>query len=146
MDCYFLYEMNHAALSPFRATAHVTRLYFRNPLNPVAHTPFGRGVAAACELFERTTRRYGKPAFDIPSTLVGGQRVPVREQVVWERPFCQLLHFEKVSSEPRPEPRLLMVAPMSGHYATLLRGTVEALLPHCDVYITDWVDARMVPH
>ncbi|MDQ4061993.1 MAG: polyhydroxyalkanoate depolymerase, partial [Pseudomonadota bacterium] len=138
--------MNHAALSPFRAVADAAKLYFRHPLNPVAHTPFGRSVAAACELFERTTRRYGKPAFDIPSTLVGGQRVPVREQVVWERPFCQLLHFEKVSSEPRPEPRLLMVAPMSGHYATLLRGTVEALLPHCDVYITDWVDARMVPH
>src|ERR671926_69376 len=92
---YLLYEMNHAALSPFRAAADVTRLYFRNPLNPVAHTTFGRSMAAACELFERTTRRYGKPAFGIETTSVGPEPVPVREQVVWERPFCRLLHFEK---------------------------------------------------
>src|SRR5918911_464909 len=145
MDCYFLYEMNHAALKPFRAATDVARLQLRNPLNPVSHTPFGRGVAAACELFERLTRRYGKPAFGLDATFVDGERVAVREQVVWERPFCQLLRFEKQSPEPRREPRLLIVAPMSGHYATLLRGTVQAMLPHFDVHITDWTDARMVP-
>ena len=90
MHYYLLYEMNHAALSPFRAVADAAKLYFRNPLNPVAHTPFGRSVAAACEVFERTTRRYGKPAFGLGSTLIGGQRVPVREQVVWERPFSTM--------------------------------------------------------
>ena len=142
---YQLYELNHAALSPFRVAADATRLYFKNPLNPFAHTPFGRGVAAAAELFERTTRRYGKPEFGLAATTVDGQRFPLAEHVVWERPFCRLLHFEKVGRTGRPQPKLLIVAPMSGHYATLLRGTVETMLPDHDVYITDWIDARMVP-
>ena len=144
MSFYQLYELNHAAMSPFRAAADATRLYFQNPLNPLAHTPFGRGVAAAAELFERTTRRYGKPEFGIVETTVRGQRVPVNERVVWQRPFCRLLHFEKTTGRG-DQPKLLIVAPMSGHYATLLRGTVAAMLGDHDVYITDWVDARMVP-
>jgi poly(3-hydroxybutyrate) depolymerase len=143
---YHLYELNHAALSPFRAAADAARLYFKNPLNPFSHTPFGRNVAAAAELFERTTRRYGKPEFGIISAVVGGERVPVVERVAWERPFCRLLHFEKMTrTNGRHEPPLLIVAPMSGHYATLLRGTVETMLADHDVYITDWTDARMVP-
>lgn len=143
---YQLYELNHAALGPFRAAADVTRLYFQNPLNPLTHTQYGRSVAAACEVFERTTRRYGKPAFGIKDTLVGGMRVPVAERVVWERPFCKMIHFERaLPPGRRRDPKVLLVAPMSGHYATLLRGTVEALLPRHEVYITDWVDARMVP-
>jgi poly(3-hydroxybutyrate) depolymerase len=146
LSYYQLYELNHAALSPFRAAADATRLYFQNPLNPLAHTPFGRNMAAAAELFERTTRRYGKPEFGLASTTVHGERVPVSERVVWERPFCRLLHFEKLAGRrDSQEERLLIVAPMSGHYATLLRGTVEAMLPGHDVYITDWADARMVP-
>src|SRR5919202_1872983 len=145
MDCYFLYEMNHATLKPFCAAADVARIQFRNPLNPISHTSFGRNMPAACELFERLTRRYGKPAFGLDSTVVEGERVAVHEQVVWERPFCRLVRFEKQFQEPRREPRLLIVAPMSGHYATLLRGTVQAMLPHFDVHITDWTDARMVP-
>jgi poly(3-hydroxybutyrate) depolymerase len=143
---YAWYEMNHAAVTPWRAVADMTRLYFKNPVNPLAHTTFGKAVAANCELFERLTRRYGKPAFNIPTVLVGGERVAVREQVVWSRPFCNVLHFEKAKHpEKRPHPKVLMVAPMSGHYATLLRGTVEAFLPNHDVYITDWIDARLVP-
>ncbi|MEQ9691428.1 MAG: polyhydroxyalkanoate depolymerase [Bauldia litoralis] len=143
---YHLYEMNHAALSPLRAAADAARLYFKNPLNPLSHTPWGRNVAAGAELFERTTRRYAKPEFGIPSTLVRGQRVPVQERVVWNRPFCNLLHFEKHGVRNGvDQPKLLIVAPMSGHYATLLRGTVETMLPDHDVYITDWIDARMVP-
>ena len=99
------------------------------------------------ELFERSTRRYGKPEWGIDSITVGGERVPVNITTVWERPFCRLLHFERMFVRPprRPQPKLLIVAPMSGHYATLLRGTVEAFLPNHDVYITDWIDARMVP-
>ena len=143
---YQLYEMNHAALSPFRAAADATRLYFKNPLNPFAHTPLGRNIAAAAELFERTTRRYGKPEFGIATSTYHGERVPVVESAVWERPFCRLLRFEKtVRANARPQPKLLIVAPMSGHYATLLRGTVETMLPDHDTYITDWADARMVP-
>jgi poly(3-hydroxybutyrate) depolymerase len=144
---YWIYEMNQAALNPSRAFADATRLAFRNPLNPLALTTFGKTVAAACEVFERSTRRYSRPEWRIESTLVGGARVPVHIETVWERAFCNLLHFERVFEHMprRPQPRLLIVAPMSGHYATLLRGTVEAFLPNHDVYVTDWIDARTVP-
>src|ERR1700720_3406053 len=144
---YWLYEMSHAALNPSRAFADATRLMFKNPLNPLAGTTFGKSVAAACEVFERSTRRYGRPEWGIKTTLVGGERVPVRIETVWERAFCRLVHFERDFEHVarRPQPRLLIVAPMSGHYATLLRGTVEAFLPNHDVYLTEWIDARMVP-
>ncbi|MBX3581882.1 MAG: polyhydroxyalkanoate depolymerase [Rhizobiaceae bacterium] len=143
---YQLYELNHAAVQPLRAYADAMRLLYSNPLNPVAHTPLGRSIAAAAELFERTTRRYGKPSFGLTTTKIDWKTVAVEEKVVWSRPFCNLIHFERdLPVGRKPDPRLLIVAPMSGHYATLLRGTVEAMLPHCDVYITDWTDARMVP-
>ena len=144
---YWLYEMGHAALDPVRAFADATRLYYRNPVNPFAHTTYGKSIAASMELFERLTRRYGRPDWQIESTSIGGERVPVHINVVWERAFCQLLHFERAFSRVprRPQPKLLIVAPMSGHYATLLRGTVEVFLHNHDVYITDWRSARMVP-
>ena len=144
---YWLYEMGHAALDPSRAFADATKLFFKNPINPLAHTTYGKSVAAAMELFERSTRRYGRPEWGIEDTVVGGERVPVRINTVWERPFCRLLHFERVFKHipKRPQPKMLIVAPMSGHYATLLRGTVEAFLPNHDVYITDWRNARSVP-
>jgi poly(3-hydroxybutyrate) depolymerase len=144
---YWMYEMGQAALNPSRAWAEASRLFFKNPANPFAHTPVGKTMAAACELFERSTRRYGKPDWSIDSVMVGGERIPVRVTSIWERPFCRLLHFERVLARPprRPQPRLLIVAPMSGHYPTLLRGTVEGFLANHDVYITEWSDARMVP-
>src|SRR5215213_4212643 len=140
-----LYDINQAALRPWRAIAEATKLCFDSPFNPLACTLPGRSVTAACELFERATRRYQKPVFGLSSTIVDRGPVQVSEEVVWARPFCNLLHFRKELLQPEPEPRLLIVAPMSGHYATLLRGTVEAMLPHCDVYITDWVSASRVP-
>jgi len=144
---YWLYEMGQTALNPSRAFADATRLFFKNPANPFAHTQYGKSVAAAAELFERVTRRYGQPEWQIDSTVVGGERVPVHIKPVWERPFCRLLHFERALTQVprRPQPKLLIVAPMSGHYATLLRGTVEAFLPNHDVYITEWRNARSVP-
>jgi poly(3-hydroxybutyrate) depolymerase len=143
---YYWYEMQHAALGPYRAAADATRLLFQNPVNPLTHTTFGKSVAASCEMFERVTRRYGKPEWSLESVKIDGQPVAVHPAIVWERPFCNLVHFERALSDNyRTHPKLLIVAPMSGHYATLLRGTVEALLPRHDVYITDWVDARMVP-
>jgi len=144
---YWIYEMGHAALNPARALADTTKLFFRNPINPWSHTTYGKSIAAAAEVFERSTRRYAKPAWQIDDTTVGGERIPVQIKCIWERPFCRLLHFERtLTRQPRrPQPRLLIVAPMSGHYATLLRGTVETFLPNHDVYITDWADARMVP-
>jgi poly(3-hydroxybutyrate) depolymerase len=144
---YWVYEMSQAALNPSRAVADAARLYFKNPINPLSYTVMGKSMAAACELFERSTRRYGKPEWAINSTLVGGARVPVSIKSIWERPFCRLLHFERALEHAprRPQPKLLIVAPMSGHYPTLLRGTVEAFLPNHEVYVTEWVDARMVP-
>jgi poly(3-hydroxybutyrate) depolymerase len=143
---YQLYELNHAALQPFRACADAVRLFYKNPLNPLSATPWGRSIAATAELFERTTRRYGKPRFDLPTTVVDGEALAVKEETVWSKPFCRLIRFRReLPDARRPDPKLLIVAPMSGHYATLLRGTVETMLPHADVYVTDWIDARMVP-
>jgi poly(3-hydroxybutyrate) depolymerase len=144
---YWLYEMSQAALNPSRAWADAAKLFFRNPANPWSYTTMGKSIAAGMELFERSTRRYGRPEWNINSALVGGERVPVRISPLWSRPFCRLLHFERVFAHPprRPQPRLLIVAPMSGHYPTLLRGTVEGFLPQHDVYLTEWVDARTVP-
>ena len=145
LSYYQLYELNHAALTPMRAAADMFDLFLKNPLNPMGQTPLARNWRAGLELFERTTRRYAKPSFDLPTTLVGGTRVPVVERIAWSKPFCDLIHFERQLERPRKDPKLLIVAPMSGHYATLLRGTVEAMMPRHDVYITDWADARMVP-
>lgn len=144
---YWFYEMGLAALNPARALADATRLLFKNPTNPLAYTAYGKSVAAAAELFERSTRRYDRPDWRIDHASVGGERVPVHIETVWERPFCRLLHFERAFSHVprRPQPKLLIVAPMSGHYATLLRGTVETFLSNHDVYITDWRNARSVP-
>lgn len=143
---YSLYEMNRIAGAPMRAMAEATKQFYANPLNPLSVTPIGRSLAAACEVFERATRRYTKPSFGLVSTSIDGKDVPVAEKIVWSKPFCNLIHFERALPAARAkDPVVLIVAPMSGHYATLLRGTVEAMLPHCETYITDWVDARNVP-
>ena len=122
------------------------RLFF-NPLNPLTYTPIGRSAIAVSEVFERATRRYSKPDFGIARTRVDGQSVAVTEEIVWQTPFCRLVHFKRDIDPARAaqHPRLLLVAPMSGHFATLLRGTVETFLPDHEVYITDWQDARNVP-
>ncbi|WP_173934536.1 polyhydroxyalkanoate depolymerase [Chelativorans sp. Marseille-P2723] len=143
---YQLYELQHAALQPARACADAIRHLYSSPLNPVSETPWGRSIAAAAEVFERTTRRYGKPEFGVGFTVIEGKQVDVHEEVIWERPFCRLLRFRRdLPANYASDSKLLIVAPLSGHYATLLRGTVEAMLPHADVYITDWADTRMVP-
>ncbi len=144
---YHWYEMGHVALKPARAVAESVRYLFENPFNPLAHTALGRHASAACEVFERTTRRYDKPAFGLSRTTIGRRSVAVSEDIVWQRPFCRLVHFRRdlAPDEREGDPKVLLVAPMSGHFATLLRGTVEALLPNHEVYITDWQDARAVP-
>jgi len=145
---YHIYELNHAAIAPFRAAAQMSLWALRHPLNPFAETVGGKTLAAAFDVFESTTRRYGKPSFDLHETMIGGKPVPVTEKIVWKRPFGRLIHFEREPSALKgtaPQPKLLIVAPLSGHYATLLRGTVEAMLPYNEVYITDWNDARNVP-
>jgi poly(3-hydroxybutyrate) depolymerase len=140
---YQFYEMAHLALAPARALSDATKLFYKNPMNPLTHTVWGRNVAASAELFERLTRRYGKPAFDLPQTEIDGKIIDIHEEIVWSKPFGQVIRFARQAK--RSDSRLLIVAPLSGHYATLLRGTVQAFLPHFDVYITDWADARIVP-
>ena len=144
---YWMFEMGVAALDPLRVMADAGRLYYRNPVNPLSHTGFGKSMSAAFEMFERSTRRYGKPDWGITETVVGATHVPVHIETVWERPFCRLLHFQRDFPTPprRPQPRMVIVAPLSGHYATLLRGTVQTLLQNHDLYVTEWVDARNVP-
>ena len=144
---YHLYELNQAALTPARAAADVYRLLFRNPLNPASHTPLGKSAAAALELFERTTRRYRKPIWGIDEVEIGGRKVAVQERTIIEKPFCKLIRFERDVSRWRrlTDSKVLVVAPLAGHYPTLLRGTVRDLLPDHDVYVTEWQDARFVP-
>ncbi|ACY14947.1 polyhydroxyalkanoate depolymerase [Haliangium ochraceum] len=151
---YHLYEWNHAAMAPLRAVTHTTQVLLDNPYNLLARTPLGRMTKAACEVFERATRRYGKPAFGLHETVRDGHRGSVSEDVVKSMPFCDLIHFRRAwhmegaansGRGAQDDPKVLIVAPMSGHYATLLRGTVAAMLPEHDVYITDWRDARVVP-
>jgi poly(3-hydroxybutyrate) depolymerase len=142
---YQMYEMTFAALAPARALSDASRLLFGNPLNPISQTPLAKNISAGAEMFERVTRRYGKPNFGHHRTSISGREFVVEEEIVWEKPFCSLVHFARPEFKPSiKQPKLLIVAPMSGHYATLLRGTVEAFLPTHDVYITDWKDARMV--
>jgi poly(3-hydroxybutyrate) depolymerase len=130
-----------------RTMARMSNQVLTSPFNPFATSYPARATAAACEMFVNATRRYGKPEFDIAETEVMGETVPVTEEVVLARPFCNLVRFRRVSPivAARNDPKVLIVAPMSGHFATLLRGTVEAMLPEHDVYITDWIDAREVP-
>lgn len=150
---YQVYEFNHAALAPMRTLASLGQEIFENPVNPWTHTTVGKSIAAACDVFESTTRRYGKPEFGLADTMCRGKLVPITEEVIKHETFCELLHFKRDLSVLAPkdrkdaekDPKVLIIAPLSGHYATLLRGTVEAMLPEHDVTITDWVDARMVP-
>ncbi|MEO0912280.1 MAG: polyhydroxyalkanoate depolymerase [Pseudomonadota bacterium] len=144
---YHAYEMTHAAISPMRTAARMSQEMLTNPMNPFAETYGARTSAAACEMFISATRRYGKPEFGIETTMVDGVETEIAEEVVASLPFCNLLRFAKSGAhmKKRKDPKVLIIAPMSGHYATLLRGTVKSMLPEHDVYITDWVDARDVP-
>ena len=142
---YQAYEMAYLAMGPARAMSNAANFWAKNPPNPLSKTYVGRSIAASSAMFERLTRRYGKPLFGLNETMIGGRCVSVTEDIVWQKPFCRVIRFKRDLPADVPQPRLLVVAPMSGHYATLLRGTVEAFLPHYDVFITDWTNARMVP-
>lgn len=140
---YFAHDLGRAFARPIHTWASMLRTAWTHPFNPVAGFPPVRALAAAAELVERATAEYPKPAFGLEKTVIDGRDVAVREQLVHETPFCRLLHFER--DVQREDPRVLIVAPLSGHHATLLRETVRELLHDHDVYVTDWVDARMVP-
>ncbi len=140
---YQFHEAQHASLAPLRLWAKVTAEFYGNPFSVLSHNPMARVMNAGADVILRMTHRYAKPEFDLGETTIQGKRVEVSEEVVLEKPFCELLHFKRGTK--RKDPKVLMVAPMSGHYATLLRDTAKTFLPDHDVYITDWRDARMVP-
>jgi poly(3-hydroxybutyrate) depolymerase len=146
-----MYELGHLSVAPLRIAAMMQSSLLRSPFNLAGDTELARTAAAASDLFESVTRRYGKPAWNLPQTDIEGVAVAVTPKTVWSSPWCNLVHFErdgdalKRARGARSDPTVLLVAPMSGHHATLLRGTVEAFLPEQEVYVADWIDARLVP-
>ncbi|WP_439532268.1 polyhydroxyalkanoate depolymerase [Polymorphobacter sp.] len=146
---YTAYEWQRAWLAGVGSMAQSGSEWLLSPANPISYVATSPLIARALEVFAHTTAPRGKPEFGLDVTLIDGQPVPIAEEIVLGKAFGQLKHFVRDPSHPamqgRQDPRLLIVAPMSGHYATLLRGTVERMLPDHDVYITDWHDARQVP-
>ena len=150
---YSLVELNRVAMAPMRLAAKAGRAALNSPFNPMGQTSYGKSLAAMADVFESATRYYGKPEWRISSVRINSIDVPVEPEIAWRSPWCGLVHFKKDAErlaqarrkDAAPLPRMLIVAPLSGHYATLLRGTVEGFLETHDVYITDWADARMAP-
>ena len=140
---YQAYEFQRQLAKPVRLWANALEQAYSSPYNPLSDTWFGKSMAASAEIVARLTQNYGKPHFGLATTQIGNETVEVNEELLLRKPFCDLVHFHRDTT--RRDPKVLVVAPMSGHYATLLRGTVEALLPEHDVHITDWKDAREVP-
>jgi poly(3-hydroxybutyrate) depolymerase len=143
MDIYHAYELNRRIAQPVRLWANALEQIYSSPFNPLSETWFGKSMAAGAEIVARLTQNYGKPHFGLATTEIDGQAVAVNEEILLRKPFCHLVRFRRDTT--RRDPKVLVVAPMSGHFATLLRGTIEALLPQHDVHITDWTDAREVP-
>lgn len=146
---YQLHELQRKVLNPLSLWAQASSELFSSPYSPFAYTPFARRMAAGYELLHRLGKQYEKPQFDLPTTSIDGTEVSVAEEIALGKPFCRLLHFKRLAPDRlarrKPDPKVLIVAPLSGHHATLLRDTVRAMLPEHDVWITDWIDARLVP-
>src|SRR3954462_10585311 len=140
---YSSYALSRAIASPLNSWAGALQALWSHPSFPMSATPFGRVVASGSEVLERLTRRYPKPPFNLTGTEIGGRTVAAREASHARTPFCDLLHFQRDAS--RADPKVLLVAPLSGHHASLLRDTVARMLPEHDLYVTDWIDARLVP-
>ena len=139
---YDAYEVHRSWLAGASTLANIGAGWMQNPVNPFAYSHMGPIVASALDVFAHASAPRGKPDFGLDTTIVEGRSVRVVEEVVLRKPFGQLKHFRRQGVKSGP--KLLIVAPMSGHYATLLRGTVERMLPGHDVYITDWRDAKLV--
>jgi len=140
---YDAYEVQRSLLAGASKLAGLGAGWLSNPANPWGYSSMGPMVAASLEVFAHASAPRGKPEFGIESVHMKGKNVPVHEEILLRKPFGQLKHFYREGHDEGPH--VLIVAPMSGHYATLLRGTVERLLPKFDVYITDWRDAKLVP-
>ena len=140
---YDTYQVHSDVLAPIRLMAEFFRGVLTQPWPLIENAPLVRSAAAAMELLSNAGMSHDRPEFGIRKVTVDGEDVGVTEEVVASHPFCRLLHFRK--EETRDEPTVLVVAPLSGHFSTLLRGTVATLLPDHNVYITDWVNARNIP-
>jgi len=140
---YSLHELHKSMMTPAVLWAHAVKEAFSSPYSPFSYTSHSRTIAANSELFMRLMRRYHKPEWGITHVSVDGRDVDISEEIAVDKPFCKLVHFRK--SERFDQPKLLIVAPLSGHFATLLRDTVRTALADHDVWVTDWVDAKMVP-
>jgi len=141
---YYMIEFMRLQASPSRIALTAMQQILESSFNPMNHTPYARTVRATMDIMERITRQYPKPEFGIKETSVDGIHYEIEQVTCAAKTFCNLIHFKKQKIK-KILPKLLIVAPMAGHHATLLRGTVEALLPYCDVYITDWIDAAQIP-
>lgn len=148
---YSLHEFAYLSAAPFRISVQVARSFWKSPFNPASDTAIGRTAYASAELFESLTRRYGKPDWGLETVTINDTPVRTTEQVIWSSPWCRLVRFRRDpgdlrrAGKPVDAPKVLIVAPLSGHYATLLRGTVETFLQDHDVHVTDWANARQVP-
>ncbi|MDN5842740.1 MAG: polyhydroxyalkanoate depolymerase [Alcaligenaceae bacterium] len=140
---YDLHELQRSFLAPLSAFTDTGSHIFSNPYSPLAYTPLSRQLAATYELAYRLGKDYEKPPWGLDTTEIDSHSVSVTEVTEAATPFCRLVHFQRDTR--RQDPRVLLIAPISGHHATLLRDTVRTLLPAHDVYVSDWVDARMVP-
>ncbi|MGL6044173.1 MAG: polyhydroxyalkanoate depolymerase [Sandaracinobacteroides sp.] len=141
---YNAYDMGRGLMAGASAAARLGSDWWQNPANPFAYSGAGEVASAALDVFSHAAAPRGKPDFGLSTTLIDGRQVAVREEIVDRKAFGQLKRFVREGGSP-DDPKLMIVAPMSGHYATLLRGTVERMLPNHDVYITDWRDAKMAP-
>lgn len=148
---YALHEYAYYTASPLRLAAQMARDFWGSPANPASDTHVGRTLYASAELFTNLTRRYGKPVWNIDSVEIEGVDVKVRSVSVWSSPWANLIHFARDRGDLRRagrqtfEPAVLIVAPLSGHHATLLRGTVQQFLKDHEVYVVEWANARQVP-
>lgn len=140
---YDLHELQRAMLAPLAAFTNTGSQLFSNPYSPLAYTPLSKQIAAAYGLAHRFGKEYEKPEWHLHETIINGKAVPLEIETEYTKPFCNLIHFKRKTRQK--DSTILLVAPLSGHHATLLRDTVRALLPEHNVYVTDWLDARMVP-
>ena len=148
---YLFHELQRTLLAPWVYGAEAASKMFAAPGSWLSHLPGAPRMSAGWDLFHRVGKDYEKPQFAIGEVVAHGHPVPIVEQVKLATPFCQLRRFKRYSDDPatvadlKDDPVVLIVAPLSGHHATLLRDTVRTLLQDHKVYITDWIDARMVP-
>jgi poly(3-hydroxybutyrate) depolymerase len=148
---YQIYETQRALMSPFSEFASAAAKLYEHPLSPFTHMPMAQRMSAGFDLMHRLAKDYEKPPFNISAVNMDGVDVAVQEHIALQKPFCRLLRFKRFTDNPKTlaqmkaQPSVLVVAPLSGHHATLLRDTVKSLLQDHKVYITDWTDARMVP-